>query len=244
MRTTGRHRGKRVVEFYGEAKGRFLVEWLNGPPSDRDGAHWARQMSQRFGGAVAWPDHGSRQRIIRLLEELLELTRVGSLINFDRDPADDRGGWEKFRGLAESVNRHLRRYRYHPEVRVAEPYRDKAGNWRATLDSPIEWAARLDLRGKKLLPRQFALLQEFQFVRVIGDGVQNGWLTKVRRCACARCGRWLFARKPGQTCCSTKCRKSKYYFSTYKEKRKRNYSAERSRELAWIEASRNRRGSR
>lgn len=198
------------------------MDWLNGP-GDQNYRGWAKDLVRRHGGALdptLARDERARRRIDRLLSDLTEVSRLAALLRWDRSPAEDRSGWKKFEEMAIAANQRLRRYRSHPQIWCNQPVLSKSG-WKAlplggTQEGslPFYWLS---------IPNPPSVsLQELGAVWALGELIRRGLLHQVRRCRV--CDRWLFARKPGQECCQTKCRRQRYQGSeSYKEQRRENY---------------------
>src|SRR5437870_3566617 len=124
MRTTF----KKKREYFGESRAAFLVEWLNGHEKEHPQT-WARQMSRRYGSfSTGRADKEARVRVVGLLSDLADASRLTELLCLKQNTDEARGGFKRLQQLSERINDTLQHFDSHPVVHCNEPGW-KSGRW-------------------------------------------------------------------------------------------------------------------
>ena len=174
-----------------------------------------------------------KSRVIRILEEMLELERIEPPVwneNVNRplvEMADGRKSLNpelktiapakyqlqlEIHNREDSINRQLSRYRFLPHV---SPH-GSARRWRVTWEINSSRAAK----DNKTDPNQ-RTLPEGIALQLILDFARAGYLNRLRRCS--HCQKWLYAKFRHQAFCSTKCQQTYYTNSDEWRRKRREY---------------------
>lgn len=186
----------------------LLVEWLNGPGA-KSRKTWASNLARPLGGTVhrlnpaildERSDARSRKRIVQIIGELQQLSKLTALRNRDVGAPNRQLAIKSWLQSLAAISKKLNRYRSFPSL------------FPPTSMETLVWLTVPDSRS--------APPQEFRAVEVIADAVRRGWLDRLRRCA--ECQRWFVATKPWSKGCKSNCRqKIREAYQTSDEYRKR-----------------------
>jgi hypothetical protein len=192
MRTTHTDKPRRYI---GESRAWYLVKWLNEPRTPEEWKEWSQGTGRipREEGKAAY--FKATARVSLILDCFQELYGLAKLLNWHQDPSRERGLWDRYRALGQTIDQGLERYKFRPSVNLNKVTKQD-GVWQPYESSGMPFNIARAISG--VAPDECAAILR------IDEGHSKGWLKRVKRCRV--CCRWFFARVIDSPHCGRKCR--------------------------------------